>query len=93
MVLMHVGVMAQNFYLVCTAMRLAPCSVGSVSIEVAARALGADWRTEPCVGQFIVGGDPGDAEDLDRSQWRNANDAEWADLARDTLSKRQTQET
>jgi len=93
MVLVHVGVMAQNFYLVCTAMRLAPCAIGSVSIEVAARALGADWRTEPCVGQFIVGGDPGEPEELDSSQWRNANDAEWADLAREALSNRQIQET
>lgn len=93
MVLMHVGVMVQNFYLVSTAMRLAPCAVGSVNIEVSARALRADWRTEPCVGQFIVGGDPGDATGPDRSQWRNANDAEWADLARDTIGRRQIQET
>src|ERR1019366_8431982 len=56
MVLMHVGVLIQSLYLVCTAMRLAPCALGSVSIEAAARVFGTDWRVEPCVGQFIVGG-------------------------------------
>jgi SagB-type dehydrogenase family enzyme len=81
MVLMHVGVLIQSLYLVCTAMRLAPCALGSVSIEAAARAFGTDWRVEPCVGQFIVGGDPGEP-DRDDSQWRNVNDAQWAELAR-----------
>jgi SagB-type dehydrogenase family enzyme len=81
MVLMHVGVLIQTLYLVCTAMRLAPCALGSVSIESAARAFGTDWRVEPCVGQFIVGGEPG-GPDRDASQWRNVNDAEWGDLAR-----------
>jgi SagB-type dehydrogenase family enzyme len=81
MVLMHVGVLIQSLYLVCTAMRLAPCALGSVSIESAARAFGTDWRVEPCVGQFIVGGEPG-GPDRDASQWRNVNDAEWGDRAR-----------
>lgn len=81
MVLMHVGVLIQSLYLVCTAMRLAPCALGSVSIESAARAFGTDWRVEPCVGQFIVGGEPG-GPDRDTSQWRNVNNAEWGDLAR-----------
>jgi SagB-type dehydrogenase family enzyme len=58
LVLMHVGVMIQNLYIVCAAMGLAPCAVDAVDIDVAARAFGADWRTEPCVGQFLVGGKP-----------------------------------
>jgi len=78
--LMHVGVLIQNLYLVCTAMRLAPCAVGSVSIAAAARAFGTDWRVEPCVGGFIIGSQP-DASDRDTSPWRKVNDAEWADLA------------
>lgn len=81
LVLMHVGVLIQSLYLVCTAMRLAPCALGSVSIEAAARAFGTDWRTEPCVGQFIVGGEPEGAE-RDASRWRDVNDADWADFAR-----------
>jgi hypothetical protein len=39
-------------------MGLAPCALDAVDIDVAARAFGADWRTEPCVGQFLVGGKP-----------------------------------
>jgi SagB-type dehydrogenase family enzyme len=58
LVLMHVGVMMQNLYLACAAMGLAPCALDAVDIDVAARAFGADWRTEPCVGQFLVGGQP-----------------------------------
>jgi SagB-type dehydrogenase family enzyme len=58
LVLMHVGVLMQNLYMVCAAMGLAPCAVDAVDIDVAARAFGADWRTEPCVGQFLVGGNP-----------------------------------
>ncbi len=81
LVLMHVGVLIQNLYLVCTAMRLAPCALGSVSIEAAARAFGTDWRVEPCVGQFIVGREPATSA-RDTSRWREVNDAQWADFAR-----------
>src|SRR5579863_6741913 len=58
LVLMHVGVLMQNLYIVCAAMGVAPCALDAVDIDVAARAFGADWRTEPCVGQFLVGGKP-----------------------------------
>jgi SagB-type dehydrogenase family enzyme len=58
LVLMHVGVLMQNLYIACAAMGLAPCALDAVDIDVAARAFGADWRTEPCVGQFLVGGQP-----------------------------------
>ena len=58
LVLMHVGVVMQNLYIACAAMGLAPCALDAVDIDVAARAFGADWRTEPCVGQFLVGGQP-----------------------------------
>ncbi|HEY1624920.1 MAG TPA: DUF1702 family protein [Streptosporangiaceae bacterium] len=58
LVLIHVGVLMQNIYIVCAAMGLAPCALDAVDIDVAARAFGTDWRTEPCVGQFLVGGKP-----------------------------------
>jgi SagB-type dehydrogenase family enzyme len=58
LVIMHVGVLMQNLYIVCAAMGLAPCALDAVDIDVAARAFGSDWRTEPCVGQFLVGGTP-----------------------------------
>ncbi len=81
LVLMHVGVLIQSLYLVCTAMRLAPCALGAVSVDAAARAFGTDWRVEPCVGQFMVGSGPS-TSGRDTSQWRDVNDARWADLAR-----------
>jgi SagB-type dehydrogenase family enzyme len=84
LVLMHVGVLIQSLYLVCTAMRLAPCALGSVSIEAAARAFGTDWRVEPCVGQFIIGREPGTSA-RDTSRWRKVGDAQWADFARTVL--------
>src|SRR5579859_5581021 len=62
LVLMHVGVLMQNLYLACAAMGLAPCALDAVDIDVAARAFGTDWRTEPCVGQFLIGGGPGPSE-------------------------------
>jgi hypothetical protein len=74
----------QNLYLVCTAMRLAACALGTVSLTAAARAFGADWLVEPCVGQFVVGREPA-TPDHDTRPWRAANDAEWADLARAAL--------
>jgi SagB-type dehydrogenase family enzyme len=81
LVLIHVGVLMQNLYLVCTAMGLAPCALDAHSIEVAARAFGTDWRVEPCVGQFLVGGRAGVTDDVAR--WRHdVNDARWADFAR-----------
>jgi SagB-type dehydrogenase family enzyme len=84
LVLNHVGVLMQNLYLVCTAMRLAACALGTVSLTAAARAFGADWLVEPCVGQFVVGREPA-TPDHDTRPWRAANDAEWADLARAAL--------
>jgi SagB-type dehydrogenase family enzyme len=84
LMLLDAGALIQNLYLVCTAMRLAPCALGSVSSELAARAFSADWRTEPGVVQFIVGraaadsGRPG--------TWHAANDGEWADYARIQLT-------
>jgi SagB-type dehydrogenase family enzyme len=84
LMLLNAGTLIQNLYLVCTAMRLSPCALGSVSSELVARAFGVDWRAEPCVVQFIVGraaadsGRPG--------TWHAANDGEWADYARIQLT-------
>jgi SagB-type dehydrogenase family enzyme len=58
LVLMNAGALMQSLYLVSTAMCLAPCAIGAAGLHVAARALGIDWRLEPCVGQFIVGAYP-----------------------------------
>jgi SagB-type dehydrogenase family enzyme len=80
-VLKDVGVLLQNLYLVCTAMGLAPCALGAVNLELAARAFGADWRIEPSVGQFMLGRAPGELPGY-TWRWEPVNDAEWAERAR-----------
>ena len=55
LMLMSAGALMQSLYLVSTAMCLAPCAIGAVGPDAVARALGIDWRLEPCVGHFMVG--------------------------------------
>jgi SagB-type dehydrogenase family enzyme len=55
LMLMSAGALMQSLYLVSTAMCLAPCAIGAVGLDAVARALGIDWRLEPCVGHFMVG--------------------------------------
>lgn len=86
LVLVHVGVLTQSLYLVCTAMGLAACAVGAVSVVAAARAFLTDWRVEPCVGQFIIGSQP-EPSDPGTSGWRKVNDGEWAEFARAALRR------
>jgi len=83
-VLMDVGVLIQSLYLVCTAMDLAPCAIGSVHIDATAHAFGTDWRIEPSVGQFMLGRYP-DARRSYAGRWDPVNDADWADVARAKL--------
>jgi len=82
--LMDVGVLIQSLYLVCTAMHLAPCALGSVHADATARAFGTDWRTEPSVGQFMLGRYP-DTHGGYAGTWDPVNDASWAELARRRL--------
>jgi SagB-type dehydrogenase family enzyme len=84
LVLLNAGTLMQNLYLVSTAMRLAPCAIGTISIDTAARALGTDWRVEPCVAQFIVG-TPSPAAARDGRTWSEVNDGWWADASRALL--------
>jgi SagB-type dehydrogenase family enzyme len=55
LMLMSAGALMQSLYLVSTAMCLATCAIGAVGLDAMARALGIDWRLEPCVGHFMVG--------------------------------------
>lgn len=93
--LMHAGVLIQNLYLVCTAMRLAPCAIGAVCADTTARGFGTDWRVEPSVAQFIVGAEPStrDQDPATRPEgsdgtWRDVNDAQWAGLGRACRGRR-----
>ncbi|SDL13300.1 SagB-type dehydrogenase domain-containing protein [Nonomuraea maritima] len=54
-VLKNVGVLYQTFYLVATAMGLAPCGLGSGDADLSARLLGLDWVAESSVGEFLIG--------------------------------------
>ncbi len=83
-VLKDVGVLFQSLYLVCTAMRLAPCALGSVRADATARAFGTDWLLEPSVGQFILGRVPDTPAEYDW-RWQPVNDAQWSDQARGRL--------
>lgn len=83
-VMKDAGVLLQNLYLICTAMRLAPCALGSVNIDITARALGVDWRAEPSVAQFILGRAP-EAPPRYEWQWDPVNDPQWAGRARAAL--------
>jgi SagB-type dehydrogenase family enzyme len=58
LMLMSAGALMQNLYLVSTAMCLTSCAIGAVGLDAVARALGIDWRLEPCVGHFMVGSYP-----------------------------------
>ncbi len=49
------GCLYQTFYMVATALGLAPCAIGSVEAPLVGEALGVDWREEPFVGLFTLG--------------------------------------
>jgi len=79
--LKHVGVLYQTCYLVATAMRLAPCGLGSGDAQVAARAFGLDWHTESSVGEFMLGSRPALAAAgpiVRFPGWRAGNDPQWS---------------
>ncbi|GII86894.1 dehydrogenase [Sphaerisporangium siamense] len=87
--LKHVGVLYQTMYLVATAMGLAPCGLGSGSLEPSSRILGLDWLRESAVGEFLLGSlperlPPAEAEGR-APDWRPGNDPEWAVKAKAIL--------
>lgn len=54
-ILKHVGVLIHQFYLVATAMGLAPCALGGGDSESFARSTAIDPYEEPSVGEFMLG--------------------------------------
>lgn len=56
--LKNVGVLFQSMYLVATAMKLAPCALGSGNAALFAKAAGLDRFIEASVGDFLVGSAP-----------------------------------
>ena len=49
------GCLYQTFYLVATALELAPCALGSVDTDRLGKVMGIDWREEPFIGAFTLG--------------------------------------
>lgn len=54
-ILKHVGVMYQTFYLVANALGLAPCALGGGHSDLFSQAAGLDYCSETSVGEFILG--------------------------------------
>jgi thiazoline dehydrogenase / protease len=58
LVLKHVGVLQQNFYLVATNMGLAPCGQPSADSDAFGLVAGLDYVEESAVGEFAIGSLP-----------------------------------
>lgn len=58
LLLKHVGVLKQNFYLVATNMGLAPCAVGTADSDVFGQVMGLNYVEESVVGEFAIGSLP-----------------------------------
>ncbi|MEG8183102.1 SagB/ThcOx family dehydrogenase [Nocardia terpenica] len=83
---LHVGILYQCMYLVAVAMRLAPCAIGSSSVDL----LGDERLEEPIVGAFMVGSLPEEnngpaAQRESHPEWHPVNDPQWHDEARHLL--------
>ena len=55
LILKHVGVLTQTFYLMATDMGLGACAVGSANIERFAKMTGIEFHIEGPVGRFAIG--------------------------------------
>lgn len=55
LILKDVGVLYQTLYLTATAMKLAPCAIGTGDSDLFAGAAGTDYYAETSVGEFILG--------------------------------------
>ncbi len=54
-ILKDLGVLYQTFYLVATAMGLAPCAIGTGDSDRFAKAAGLDYYQESSIGEFLLG--------------------------------------
>jgi SagB-type dehydrogenase family enzyme len=62
LILKHVGVLMQTFYLMATDMELGACAIGAADIDLFAKMTGIEFHVEGSVGQMAIGrgigGDP-----------------------------------
>ncbi|GLX40756.1 SagB-type dehydrogenase domain-containing protein [Streptomyces roseochromogenus] len=83
--LKNVGALYQTMYLVATAMRLAPCALGSGNADLVAEATGSDYLAECSVGEFILSS-LDSAEGTEASVGaQDVNSADWVRRARALL--------
>nr|BAE46920.1 goadsporin biosynthetic protein [Streptomyces sp. TP-A0584] len=83
--LKNVGALYQTMYLVGTAMRLAPCALGSGNADLVAEATGNDYLYECSVGEFILSSlDPAEGKTTSIGA-RDVNSADWVRRARALL--------
>jgi SagB-type dehydrogenase family enzyme len=55
LILKHVGVMMQTFYLMATDMELGACAIGTCDIDLFAKMAGIEFHIEGSVGQMAIG--------------------------------------
>jgi SagB-type dehydrogenase family enzyme len=55
LILKHVGVLMQTFYLMATEMRLGACAIGTADIDLFAKMTGIAFHIEGSVGQIAIG--------------------------------------
>jgi oxazoline/thiazoline dehydrogenase len=60
-IVLEVGILYQTWYLVATALGLAPCALGAGDSDRFARLTGTDYHHETSVGEFVLGGSPAPA--------------------------------
>ncbi|WUH89868.1 SagB family peptide dehydrogenase [Streptomyces sp. NBC_00433] len=92
--LRNVGALYQTFYLVATAMGLAPCGLGGGDSALVARAIGVDPFEEGAVGDFALGSLPtGALLDAERDRaasgdprWQGGQAPEWCQVRRTVIA-------
>jgi SagB-type dehydrogenase family enzyme len=55
LILKHVGVLMQTFYLMATEMELGACAIGAADIDLFAKMTGIEFHVEGSVGQIAIG--------------------------------------
>ena len=55
LILKHVGVLMQTFYLMATEMELGACAIGISDIDLFAKMTGIEFHVEGPVGQIAIG--------------------------------------
>lgn len=96
--LRNVGALYQTFYLVATAMGLAPCGLGGGDSALVAEAIGVDPFEEGAVGDFALGSLPAGAQlDAERARatsgsprWEAGQAPEWCQIRRTVITAPRT---